>query len=36
MEAIRQLYIRILTSNKSGIVTTLPKKDLVDFNNDIG
>jgi len=32
MEAIRQLVIRILSkSNKSGIVTTLPKKDLVDF-----
>ena len=36
MEAIRQLVIRILTeSKKSGIVTTLPKKDLVDFNSMI-
>ena len=36
MEAIRQLVIRILTgSKKSGIVTTLPKKDLVDFNTMI-
>jgi len=36
MEAIRQLVIRILSkSNKSGIVTTLPKKDLVDFQSMI-
>ncbi len=37
MEAIRQLVIRILTagSKKSGIVTTLPKKDLVDFQSMI-
>ena len=36
MEAIRQLVIRILAkSNKSGIVTTLPKKDLVDFQSMI-
>ena len=36
MDAIRQLVIRILTgSKKSGIVTTLPKKDLVDFNTMI-
>ena len=36
MDAIRQLVIRILTGSKnSGIVTTLPKKDLVDFNTMI-
>ena len=35
MDAIRQLVIRILTKGKSGIVTTLPKKDLVDFNTMI-
>ena len=35
MEAIRQLVLRILTKGKSGIVTTLPKKDLVDFNTMI-
>ena len=36
MEAIRQLVIRILTgSKKSGIVTTLPKKDVLDFNTMI-
>jgi len=35
MDAIRQLVLRILTKGKSGIVTTLPKKDLVDFNTMI-
>jgi len=35
MEAIRQLVLRILTKGKSGIVTTLPKKDLLDFNTMI-
>ena len=36
MEAIRQLVIRILSkSGKSGIVTTLPKKDLLDFQTMI-
>ena len=36
MEALRQFVIRILTNKgKTGIVTTLPKKDLVDFNTMI-
>ena len=36
MEAIRQFIIRMLTKKgKTGIVTTLPKKDLVDFNTMI-
>ena len=34
-DPIRQLVLRILTRGKSGIVTTLPKKDLVDFNTMI-
>ena len=33
MEALRQFIIRMLTrKGKTGIVTTLPKKDLIDFN----
>ena len=36
MEAIRQFVLRVLTKRgKTGIVTTLPKKDLVDFNTMI-
>ena len=36
MEALRQFVIRMLTKKaKTGIVTTLPKKDLVDFNTMI-
>ncbi len=36
MEAIRQLVIRLLAkSTKSGIVTTLPKKNILDFQTMI-
>jgi hypothetical protein len=35
MEAIRQLVLRIMTKGETGIIKTLPKKDLVDFNTAI-